>query len=203
MTENPPAPAAYVASYDVLVGAQSVRLIPRYAAEVESCRPTGVEVFPAVGECTDQGDAISIPCGIESNITQVSVDGVPGSLDPLTASGEILVNTSATSMLRIDGAFGAADIPLHAIDLPTPTISTTPTANGVDIAWTTDTQMTSALVEVTTGLIVRRCHVPASPCRFDGQASNIRVQPFLPFLSNFSPPYVEIRVWRGNGRVAD
>jgi len=203
ITENPPAPAARVDSYDVIVGAQSVRMIPRYAADVEYCRPTGVEEFPAVGACTDQSDAISIPCGVTSDISQVSVDAVAASLDPQTAEVAVLANTSATSVLRLDGAFGSADIPLHASGLPTPTITTTPTPTGVDIAWTTDTPMVTALVDVTRGLVVRHCHVTQPAYSFvDGQPSNIRVQPFLQVETHLTP-YGEIRVWRGNGRATD
>ncbi|MCX5746200.1 MAG: hypothetical protein NT062_27295, partial [Proteobacteria bacterium] len=84
ISENPPPPAARVASYDVVVGSQTVRMIPRYTAELTFCVPTGVEVFPAIGECTDQADAISLPCGVTSEITQASIDGVAATPDAQT-----------------------------------------------------------------------------------------------------------------------
>ncbi|MBA3539255.1 MAG: hypothetical protein H0T79_06475 [Deltaproteobacteria bacterium] len=200
ITENPPAPAARVASYDVVVGSQTVRVVPHYEADVAYCVPTGVEVFPLVGECTTQSDAISTPCGVTSDVSQVSIDGVAATPDPQTQDAAIVVNTSASSVLRLDGAFGTADIPLHASGLPTPTITTTPTASGVDIAWTTDVPAASSLVEITSGLVVDHCQVAQQTYTVDGQPISIRVQPFLQ-VETHQTPYGQVRVWRGNGKA--
>jgi len=197
ITENPPPPAARVASYDVVVGSQTVRVIPHYEG-IDYCIPTGVEVFPRVGECTDQADAI--PCGIESDVSQIAVDGVATAPDPQTQDAAIVVNTSASSVLRLDGAYGTVDIPLHASDLPTPTVTTTPTATGVDIAWTTDVPAASSLVEITSGLVVQHCQVAEQTHTVDGQPISIRVQPFLE-VETHQTSYGDVRVWRGNGKA--
>ena len=202
-TENPPPPGPRVESYDVLVSAQTVRILPRFSADTPSCLPTGVDVLPDLGQCRDQPDVISIPCGLAVDVTQLSIDGAVASIDPQTASAALVVNAGASSVLRLDGRFGAVDVPLHATGLPTPTLTTTPRSNGVDIAWTTDVPAASTLVEVTAGLTVRHCQVTQPAYRFDGPTpSAIRVQPFLP-VETTTTPYGDVRVWRGNGRAAD
>ena len=202
-TENPPPPGPRVESYDVLVSAQTVRILPRFAAETPGCMLTGVDVLPDLGQCRDQPDVISIPCGLAVDVTQLSIDGAVAAIDPQTASAALVVNAGASSVLRLDGRFGAVDVPLHATGLPTPTLTTTPRSNGVDIAWTTDVQAASTLVEVTAGLTVRHCQVTQPAYRFDGPTpSAIRVQPFLP-VETTTTPYGDVRVWRGNGRAAD
>ena len=202
-TENPPPPSARVASYDVLVSAQTVRILPRFTADTPGCRPTGVDELPVPGECREQADVVSTPCGLAVAVTRLSIDGAVAAIDPQTASAALVVNAGASSILRLEGPSGAVDVPLHATGLPTPTLTTTPRSNGIDIAWTTDVPATSTLVEVTAGLTVRHCQVTQPSYRFDGPTpSAIRVQPFLP-VETVATPYGDVRVWRGNGRAAD
>ncbi len=202
ITENPPPPRVRVDSYDVLVGSQSIRMIPHFTAELEYCQPTGLDVFPTVGACLDQPDQITTPCGISSDVTNLQVDGVMATPDQDTKEIMIVANASASSVLEIRGDLGTSSIPLHASGLPTPTTTTTPTSTGVDLAWTTDVAAASTLVEVTAGLVVRHCHVAQQTYTFEGQPpTTIRVQPFLP-PEVVLTPYGEIRVWRGNGKAA-
>ncbi len=92
---------------------------------------------------------------------------------------------------------------MHAEGFPTPTVTTTPRSNGVDIAWTTDVPAATTLVDVTAGLVAHHCHVTAQAYSFNGEApSAIRVQPFLS-VETTPTPYGEVRVWRGNGKAAE
>jgi hypothetical protein len=201
-TSNPPPPIA-VASYDVIVTSETVRIEPSYSPNDASCRPRGVEEFPAIGECTEQTDAVSFPCGEPTaSVTSASVDGVAAIGDPVAKRFSVTVNSSADSVLVLDGIFGPINVALNATGLPTPTVTATELATGYDIAWTTDVPAASAVVDVTAGLIVKHCHVTMQSYGYAGDPSaviGVRVQPFLS-RETHSTPYGDIRVWRGNGR---
>lgn len=202
-TGNPPPPALRAASYDVVVGAESVALLPRYATDDPSCRPSGVHEFPAIGECTTEGDAQFFPCGnAVTELAQVSIDGIAATADPATARFGLAVEADATSLLSLTGAFGPVDLPLHASGLPTPTVTATEVATGYDIAWTTDLPPASSVIDLTVGLAVQHCHVTLQSYGYVGDPSaviGVRVQPLLP-VETHATDYGEFRVWRGNGR---